>query len=218
MSTDHEYDSVALVPESIVRPFARAALLAALTGAVAFVSIPIPFSPAPLTLQVLFVFLAGLYLGPVWGSVSLLLYLTAGGAGAPIFAGGHAGIGHLFGKTGGFLWSYPIAAFVIGALVHGRTGFGFGSIDPTADETPSGGFFDSLEVRDPATVGLGRLVVALSVGTLIVYAIGAGYAMWLLSLSPVEAVAQFVAPFVIGEVLKMAATIALVRDGRYELS
>ncbi|AGB16583.1 hypothetical protein Halru_1989 [Halovivax ruber XH-70] len=218
MSTEHEYDSVALVPESIVRPFARAALLAALTGATAFVAIPNPFSPASITLQVLFVFLAGLYLGPIWGSVSLLLYLAAGGAGAPVFAGGHAGVGHLFGVTGGFLWSYPIAAFVIGALVHGRNGFGLGPIDPTADEIPAGGFFDSLAVGDPATVGLGRLVVALAVGTLVVYGIGAGYAMWLLSLSPVEAAAQYVAPFVVGEVLKMAAAIAIVRDGRFDLS
>lgn len=211
MSTDHEYDSVTLVPEAVVRPFARAAVLAALTGAMALVSIPIPISPAPLTLQVLFVFLAGLYLGPVWGPVSMLLYLVAGAAGAPVFANGAAGIGVLVGKTGGFLWSYPIAAFLIGAIVHGRHGLGIGSVDPTDHDGSSGGL-ERLSIRDPADAALSTLVVALVLATLVIYAMGAAYGMWLLELTPGEAITLFVAPFVVGELLKLAAAIAIVRS------
>jgi len=60
-------NSVDLVDDTVVRQFARAAVLAALIGVTALVGIPYPLSPAPVTLQVLFVFLAGLVLGPAWG-------------------------------------------------------------------------------------------------------------------------------------------------------
>jgi len=66
------------------------------------------------TLQVLGVFLAGIYLGPVWGAASLVLYLAAGAVGAPVFQGGSAGVGQLVGQSAGYLWSYPVAAAAIG--------------------------------------------------------------------------------------------------------
>lgn len=188
-----EGSSVELVEGDVVRQFARAAVLAALLGAVAPVSIPIPLSPAPITLQVLFVFLAGLVLGPVWGTVSMLLYLTAGAIGIPVFAGWEAGIGTLFGATGGYLWSYPVAAALIGAVVHRDT-----------------------DLRDPADVPLPIVVVALVLGTVVIYAVGTAYAAWLLELEAWEAIAAFALPFIPGELLKMAAAIAIVQSGRIE--
>lgn len=213
MSTEHEYDSVALVPGTVVRPFARAALLAALTGVGALVSIPIPISPAPISLQVLFVFLAGLYLGPIWGGTSMLLYIVAGAAGAPIFANGAAGVGVLFDTSGGYIWSYPVAAVLIGAIVHGRPGLGLRNVDPTEAAAPDAGILDRFDLRDPADASLPTLVVALVLGTLVIYGMGAGYGMWLLELSPAEAVGLFVAPFVVGELVKMAAAVTIVRSG-----
>ncbi|SDJ51802.1 biotin transporter BioY [Natronorubrum texcoconense] len=188
-----EGSSVELVDGDVVRQFARAAVLAALLGAVAPVAIPLPLSPAPLTLQVLFVFLAGLVLGPVWGSVSMLLYLTAGAIGIPVFAGWEAGLGTLFGPTGGYLWSYPVAAALIGAVVHRGT-----------------------DLRDPAAVPLPIVVVALVMGTIVIYGMGTGYAAWLLELEAWEAIAGFALPFIPGELLKMAAAIAIVQSGRIE--
>ncbi len=76
-------NSVERVDDAVVRSFARAAVLAALMGAAAVVgSIPIPFSPVPVSLGVLVVYLMGLYLGPVWGPASVGLYLTAGASGS----------------------------------------------------------------------------------------------------------------------------------------
>ncbi|PSQ50892.1 biotin transporter BioY [Halobacteriales archaeon SW_6_65_15] len=89
MSTDTA--SVELVGEETVENVARAALFAALTGAFAYVSFPNPLSPAPVSLQVLGVFLAGILLGPVWGGLSMGLYLLTGAVGAPVFSGGSAG-------------------------------------------------------------------------------------------------------------------------------
>ncbi|MFC3958646.1 biotin transporter BioY [Halovivax cerinus] len=217
MSTDHRFDSVELVPASIVRPFARAAVFAALTGVAAIAELQTPLSPAPVTLQVLFVFLAGLYLGPVWGSISMLLYLAAGAVGAPVYSGGDAGLGILFGNTGGFLLSYPVAAFVIGVPVHGRAGLGLGSGWPWRPGERND-FFDRVIVRDPADAPLPVLVFALAVGALVVYAFGAAYVTILLDLSPATATVQYVVPFLPVEFLKLIAALLVVRAGPIDLT
>lgn len=93
------------------------ALFAAFTAAIAPVKIPLGFTPVPITLQTLAVLLSGAVLGPYYGALSMILYIAVGALGLPVFAGGSSGIGVLFGPTGGYLFSYPIAAFVIGWAV-----------------------------------------------------------------------------------------------------
>jgi biotin transport system substrate-specific component len=81
------------------------------------VAIPVPGTPVPITLQPLLVVLAGLWLGPVAGAASMVLYLLAGAAGLPVFAPiGAPGVARLLGPTGGYLIAYPVAAFVAGWL------------------------------------------------------------------------------------------------------
>lgn len=75
-----------------------------------------PFSPVPITGQTLGVLLVGSLLGPRLGLAALLLYLIEGAIGLPFFAGGKAGYTHLFGATGGYLISFPIAAALTGWL------------------------------------------------------------------------------------------------------
>jgi biotin transport system substrate-specific component len=69
----------------------------------------------PFTLQVLFVLLAGMMLGPRLGALSVAVYLALGLI-APVYAGGTSGLGVLFGPTGGFLWGFLVAAAVTGAI------------------------------------------------------------------------------------------------------
>jgi biotin transport system substrate-specific component len=92
------------------------ALFAALIAAGAFISIPLPFSPVPLVLQNLFSLLAGLVLGPGLGSAAAGLYLIAGIAGAPVFAGAAGGIARLLGPTGGYLLGYLLSALTAGLI------------------------------------------------------------------------------------------------------
>jgi biotin transport system substrate-specific component len=92
-----------------------AALFAALTAVGAAISIPI--GPVPITLQVLFVLLAGAMLGARWGALSMVVYLLLGVIGLPVFAGGTSGLGVLFGPTGGYLFGFVLAAGVTGLLV-----------------------------------------------------------------------------------------------------
>ena len=189
--SDTTTSDVDLVGDETTLNIARAALLAALTGAFAFVSFPIPVTSVNVTLQVLGVFLAGILLGPVWGGGAMVLYLAAGAVGAPVFEGGSAGIGILLGGEAsfGYLWSYPVAAALVGYLVHG-----------------------SSELRTPSKVSVPRLAAAMAAGVVVIYAFGVAGLMYALDLAPVAAVFAGAVPFVPGELVKMAAAVAVVRN------
>jgi biotin transport system substrate-specific component len=93
--------------------------VAVLTAAAAQVSIPLPFTPVPFTLQPMVVLLGGAVLGSRLGLAAQVVYLVAGISGLPVFAASPVlpqGILRLMGPTGGFLMSYPVAAFVTGWL------------------------------------------------------------------------------------------------------
>ncbi len=94
-------------------------LLAAMTAAAAQISVPLPFTPVPFTLQPMVVLLGGAVLGSRLGLAAQVVYLAAGIAGLPVFAASPVlpqGIFRLLGPTGGYLMSYPLAAFVTGLL------------------------------------------------------------------------------------------------------
>ena len=93
--------------------------ITALTAAAAQVSVPLPFTPVPFTLQPMVVLLGGAALGARLGLSSQVLYLALGIAGLPVFAASPVlpqGIARLMGPTGGYLMSYPFAAFAAGWL------------------------------------------------------------------------------------------------------
>jgi biotin transport system substrate-specific component len=91
----------------------------ALTAAAAQVSVPLPFTDVPFTLQPMIVLLGGLALGSKLALGSQVFYLLAGVAGLPVFAASPVlppGALRLIGPTGGYLLSYPVAAWLVGAL------------------------------------------------------------------------------------------------------
>jgi biotin transport system substrate-specific component len=182
-------EAVELVGDQTVENIARAGVFAALTGAFAYVSFPHPLSAVPITLQVLGVFLAGIFLGPVWGFGSMAIYVAAGALGAPVYAFGAAGFGVLLGKFGGYLWSYPLAAAVLGLAVHGRDG-----------------------LADPREVGVTRLVGGMVAATVVIYAFGVVGFSIAGNVGLVEATVLGAAAFVPAEVVKMAAALGIVRS------
>lgn len=93
---------------------------AALIAAAAQVSLPLPWTPVPLTLQPTIVLLSAAVLGSRLGTTCLVMYLAVGAAGLPVFAWSPwlaPGVGRLLGPTGGYLLAYPVAAFLVGSLV-----------------------------------------------------------------------------------------------------
>jgi biotin transport system substrate-specific component len=89
------------------------------------VTIPLPGTPVPLTVQNFGVLLVGLLLGSKRGFAALALYLAEGAAGMPVFSPlGPGGMAQLFGPTGGFLLAYPFVAWLAGYVMeHGRKSF-----------------------------------------------------------------------------------------------
>jgi biotin transport system substrate-specific component len=89
------------------------------------ITIPIPGTPVPLTVQNFGVLLVGLLLGSRRGFAALVLYLAEGAMGMPVFSPvGVGGIAHLLGPTGGFLLAYPLVAWVAGYVMeHGQKSF-----------------------------------------------------------------------------------------------
>ena len=102
-----------LVPGALARDVALVIGAAVLTGVVAQISIPLPFTPVPVTLQTLTVLLAGAALGPIRGGLSMLLYLVAGVAGVPWFSQQESGWAL---ATFGYIIGFVVAATFVGAL------------------------------------------------------------------------------------------------------
>src|SRR6184192_979114 len=109
---------VALAPMDIVRQVGLVVGFSLLTALAAQVAIPI--GPIPITGQTFAVLLTGALLGSRLGALAIIAYLIEGASGLPFFAGGHFGLAHLVGATGGYLISFPAAAYITGAFAeHG---------------------------------------------------------------------------------------------------
>jgi len=81
------------------------------------VRIPLPFTPVPITGQTFGVLLLGALLGSRYGTAVVIAYVLQGLIGLPVFAGWKGGIAALFGPTGGYIFGFVFAAFVVGWLL-----------------------------------------------------------------------------------------------------
>lgn len=165
-----------------LRSMVYASLMAALIAVGAFLAIPI--GPVPIVLQNLFVLLAGLLLGSRWSVASVALYLLAGACGLPVFAGGGGGLGHLIGPSGGYLWGFLPAAWVVGL------------------------------VADRAKGKTQLEVAAMIIGSLMIYALGVPWLEVVLGIGFKKALAVGMYPFLIGDALKIAAAVPIARSLR----
>ena len=173
---------------SLVTRAVAVVFFAALTAAAAQISVPLPFTQVPFTFQPTVVLLSGLVLGPRLGAASQALYLAAGMAGLPVFAASATlppGAWRLLGPTAGYLLSYPPAAFVAGALA--RRGF------------------DRRYLTS---------IVAMALGLVVIYTCGMlwlGYAsVGRTAMGLTSAFATGVAPFVVADIVKLAAAAGIV--------
>lgn len=98
------------------------ALFAAIIGILAQVVVPLPL--VPITGQTLAIGLAATILGSKYGTLSVIIYLCLGAIGVPVYAEMGSGLGSLFGPTGGFLFGFIPAAFIMGYYLE-KTSFTF---------------------------------------------------------------------------------------------
>lgn len=156
-----------------------------LTALLARLSLEVPGSPVPVTGQTLGALLAGGLLGARLGGISQVIYLVAGAAGLPVFAGGAAGLEHLSGPTGGYLAGLVAAAGIAGALV--ERGW----------------------VHGPAIKSLPRALGAMLLASAAVFALGLP---WLAAsgIGAVRALSAGLVPFLPGALLKAALAAGAV--------
>jgi biotin transport system substrate-specific component len=154
-----------------------------MVAALAQIEIRLPFTPVPITGQTLGVLLVGASLGAGLGSVSMALYLLQGAVGLPFFSGGGSGTDFLTlsSVTGGYLWGFVLSAAVVGALA-GRT-------------------WDR-SVRS----SIGEMFL----GEVVLYAVAIPWLMQSLDVSLGRALELGLAPFVVGDTLKLLAAAGLL--------
>ncbi|MCX8175776.1 MAG: biotin transporter BioY [Candidatus Bathyarchaeota archaeon] len=152
---------------------ALASTFAALTGIGAYVMIPLPFTPIPVTLQTFFTLLSGVVLGGFRGFLSQLIYVCLGCIGLPVFAGGKAGLPVLLGPTGGYILGFIVSAYIVGRLNELRRNAGFTWV-----------------------------FASTIIGNLVIYLFGLFQLMFWLGITFVEAVIVGVLPFIFGDVVK----------------
>lgn len=108
MNTNKKFD---------VKIMVETALCAALLCVLSPFSIPLPFSPVPISLSILAIYISLYTLGMKWGTVSVLIYILLGLVGIPVFANFTAGPGKLFGPTGGYIIGYIFLALIAGFFI-----------------------------------------------------------------------------------------------------
>src|SRR5436190_12727269 len=173
----------------VIRRAAAVVLGALLVAGAAQVSVPLPGTPVPMTLQPMAVLLVGSLLGARLGALSMILYLAMGAAGLPVFTPTVPllGFARLLGPTGGYLLAYPVAAWVTGWL-----------------NQPDGVQAVGAQHAAPLRVGMGVLagLVLIHLGGLAQLAILTG------SISGAARLATW--PFLLGDVLKLVILVPVL--------
>jgi biotin transport system substrate-specific component len=155
----------------------------------AHIVIPLPWTPVPITGQTFGVLLVAVLLGARRGAITLILYLLEGAAGLPVFQPlGLPGLARFAGPTAGYLFSYPVAAFVTGWLVERR--------EKIRDSRKGGSRLAGLS-----------LIGALILGEAIIFACGCAWLASFPGLGWGVALSQGAMPFVPGEIIKMALIV-----------
>jgi biotin transport system substrate-specific component len=188
MSIDQQTAGTRTIQEALDDP--RARRLVGIAGFVlattlgAYVAVPLPWTPVPMTLQPLFVILAGALLGPWAGASAMAAYVALGAMGAPVFSMGRAGLPWLMGPTGGYLIAYPAAAFVAGAVLRGGSRGASGTV---------------------------RALAGLTLGLAVIYLGGVSQLAMLTGQGAGELLALGVMPFLAGDLVKVLIALVVVR-------
>jgi len=172
---------------AVLRRTVAVVLGAIVVAAAAQVSVPLPGTPVPMTLQPMAVLLVGGLLGARLGAFSMILYLAMGAAGLPVFTPTVPliGVARLFGPTGGYLLAYPVAAWAVGALL-------------TPGRRPG--------VSPPEWVRAGLAVLA---GLVLIHL--GGLAQLAILTGNLSAAARFgTVPFLVGDLLKIAVLVPVL--------
>jgi biotin transport system substrate-specific component len=139
----------------------------------AYIRIPVPGTPVPITLQTFFVVLSGAVLGSRLGLFSQAGYIFLGAMGLPVFQGYTFGIAHIFGSTGGYLIGFMAASLLVGKIL------------------------------EKESQGLFKITAAFLIGNVVLYALGTLWLILIYRISFINAILIGVLPFFTIELAKI---------------
>lgn len=157
------------------------AFFAVATALGAYIRIPIPGTPVPITLQTFFVVLSGAVLGRRLGILSQASYLALGVIGLPVFQGCGFGMAHIFGPTGGYLAGFIAASFLVGKMLENETSNTY------------------------------RIILSFAAGNAILYGFGIAWLMAIYRMSLLHAITIGLIPFLTAEAVKISAAAFVYR-------
>lgn len=166
-------------------------LFAAVTAVCSYISIPLGFTPVPVNLATLAVFLAGGILGSRYGTISLAVYTLLGAAGIPVFSEFRGGLGVLAGPTGGYIVGYIAAAFLTGLIIE-----------------------KLIDRKSGRKYELSVCIAAEIAGLAVCYAMGTAWFIITTHTGFAASMAACVFPFLPGDALKIIAGALLIRKLR----
>jgi len=170
-------------PVDLIRGIVFSALFAALMVVMSFVNIHLGFTPVPITLENMGPMLAGAFLGPIFGFLSIFLVVFLTALGLPLMHG-QQGLAFILGPTGGFIWMFPVSALLTGLFVSRIKGNG------------------------PWTYV--KVFLAIWLCSLTVYLTGVPWLAHKLSKTLPEALALGFYPYIFGDTLKALAAALIV--------
>lgn len=182
-------------------------VFAALMAVCSFITIPLGFTPIPINLATLGVFLTGGILGKKYGSISLIVYILLGAVGVPVFAGFKGGLGVLAGPTGGYIIGYLAAAFLTGLLVEIV-------FRKTASSSESGSRSKTAGTAKSRTLRFIGIILSMIAGLAACYALGTAWFMISTGTGLGAAMLSCVIPFLPGDAVKIVAGALLVQKLR----
>ena len=147
----------------------------------AYVRIPVPGTPVPITLQTFFVVLSGAVLGKKLGPASQAAYISLGAIGCPIFQGYAFGLAHIFGPTGGYLMGFMAASLLTGKLL------------------------------EKGTSSIFKIITSFVAGNIALYTMGVLWLMLIYRINFMSAIAIGVLPFLAAETVKITAAAIIYR-------
>ena len=182
-------------------------IFAALMAVCSFITIPLGFTPIPINLATLGVFLTGGILGKKYGSISLIVYILLGAVGIPVFAGFKGGLGVLAGPTGGYIIGYLAAAFLTGFLVEIV-------FRKTSGGAESGSRSKTSGTAKSRTLRFIGIILSMIIGLAACYALGTAWFMISTGTGLGAALISCVIPFLPGDAAKIIVGALLVQKLR----
>lgn len=176
------------------RDYVLCGLFAAILCVSAFVTIPLFFTPIPITMQVLAVAVTAAVLGGKRGAIAVLIYVLLGCFGLPVFSGMKGGLGVVAGATGGFIWGFIPQAFVAGTIC------------------------DKVFAKGKGGKEFIKAMIALCIGLFILYICGTIQLMQVANMGVGAALGAAVLPFIPFDIFKIAVSVFIAVNLRRQIA